>query len=26
MERGEFIKRGAGADMDTDGVRELLSV
>ena len=26
MERGEFIKRGAGADMDRDGVRELLSV
>jgi urea transport system ATP-binding protein len=26
MERGEFIKRGAGADMDKDGVRELLSV
>jgi urea transport system ATP-binding protein len=26
MERGEFIKRGAGADMDQDGVRELLSV
>ena len=26
MERGEFIKRGAGADMDRDGVRELLAV
>ena len=26
MERGEFIRRGAGADMDKDGVRELLSV
>jgi urea transport system ATP-binding protein len=26
MERGEIIKRGAGADMDRDGVRELLSV
>ena len=26
MERGEFIKRGAGSDMDKDGVRELLSV
>ena len=26
MERGEFIKRGAGADMDKDGVRKLLSV
>ncbi len=26
MERGEIIKRGAGADMDKDGVRELLSV
>ena len=26
MERGEFIKRGAGADMDADGVRELLAV
>jgi len=26
MERGEFIKRGPGADMDKDGVRELLSV
>ncbi len=26
MERGEFIKQGAGADMDRDGVRELLSV
>jgi len=26
MERGEFIKRGAGTDMDKDGVRELLSV
>lgn len=26
MERGEIIKRGAGADMDTDGVRELLAV
>jgi urea transport system ATP-binding protein len=26
MERGEIIKRGAGVDMDKDGVRELLSV
>jgi urea transport system ATP-binding protein len=26
MERGVIIKRGAGADMDKDGVRELLSV
>ena len=26
MERGEFIKRGAGADMDQDDVRGLLSV
>jgi len=26
MERGEIIRRGAGADMDKDGVRELLSV
>jgi len=26
MERGEIVKRGAGADMDKDGVRELLSV
>jgi urea transport system ATP-binding protein len=26
MERGAIIKRGAGADMDQDGVRELLSV
>lgn len=26
MERGAIIKRGAGADMDKDGVRELLSV
>jgi len=26
MERGEIIARGAGADMDRDGVRELLSV
>jgi urea transport system ATP-binding protein len=26
MERGEIIKRGSGADMDKDGVRELLSV
>lgn len=26
MERGAIIKRGAGADMDRDGVRELLSV
>jgi urea transport system ATP-binding protein len=26
MERGEFIKRGAGADMDADGVREMLAV
>ena len=26
MERGEIIQRGAGADMDKDGVRERLSV
>jgi urea transport system ATP-binding protein len=26
MERGEFIKRGVGADMEKDGVRELLAV
>ncbi len=26
MERGEIVKRGAGAEMDQDGVRELLSV
>jgi len=26
MERGEIIRRGAGADMDRDGVRQLLSV
>jgi urea transport system ATP-binding protein len=26
MERGEIIKRGAGADMDKDGVRKLLAV
>ncbi len=26
MERGAFIKRGAGADMEQDGVRELLAV
>jgi urea transport system ATP-binding protein len=26
MERGEIIKRGAGTDMDKDGVRELLAV
>ncbi len=26
MERGEFIRRGRGADMDRDGVRELLAV
>jgi urea transport system ATP-binding protein len=26
MERGEIIARGAGADMDRDGVRELLAV
>ncbi len=26
MERGEIIKRGAGADMDKDGVRALLAV
>ncbi len=26
MERGEIIKRGAGSDMDKDGVRELLAV
>jgi hypothetical protein len=26
MERGEIVKRGAGADMDHDGVRALLAV
>lgn len=26
MERGEFIKRGAGANMEQDGVRDLLAV
>ncbi len=26
MERGEIVKRGAGADMDKDGVRQLLAV
>ena len=26
MERGEFIKRGAGADMAKDGVKALLAV
>jgi urea transport system ATP-binding protein len=26
MERGEIIRRGAGADMERDGVRELLAV
>lgn len=26
MERGEIIKRGAGADMEKDGVREILAV
>ena len=26
MERGEIIRRGAGVDMEKDGVRELLSV
>ena len=26
MERGEIVKRGAGADMDKDGVKGLLSV
>lgn len=26
MERGEIIKRGAGSDMDQDGLRELLSI
>ena len=26
MERGEIVRRGAGADMDRDGVRALLSV
>jgi urea transport system ATP-binding protein len=26
MERGEIVKRGAGADMDQDGVRALLAV
>ncbi|MCU0898715.1 MAG: ABC transporter ATP-binding protein, partial [Burkholderiales bacterium] len=26
MERGEIIRRGAGADMERDGIRQLLSV
>ncbi len=26
MERGEFIKRGSGEDMEKDGVRELLAI
>ena len=26
MERGEIVQRGAGADMDKDGVRQLLAV
>lgn len=26
MERGEFIKRGTGEDMDKDGVKDLLAV
>jgi urea transport system ATP-binding protein len=26
MERGEIVKRGAGADMDKDGVRQILAV
>jgi urea transport system ATP-binding protein len=26
MERGEIIKRGRGADMDADGVRQLMSI
>jgi urea transport system ATP-binding protein len=26
MERGEIVKRGAGADMDRDGVKQLLAV
>ena len=26
MERGEIVRRGAGADMENDGVRELLAV
>jgi urea transport system ATP-binding protein len=26
MERGEIVMRGAGADMDRDGVREALAV
>ena len=26
MERGEIVRRGAGADMETDGVRQLLAV
>jgi urea transport system ATP-binding protein len=26
MERGEFIKRGSGEDMEKDGIREALSV
>ena len=26
MERGEILKQGAGADMDKDGVKQLLAV
>jgi len=26
MERGEIIRRGAGADMDRDGIKQLLAV
>lgn len=26
LERGEIAKRGSGADMDTDGVKQLLAV
>jgi urea transport system ATP-binding protein len=26
MDRGEIVKRGAGADMEKDGVRALLAV
>ena len=26
MQRGQFIARGAGADMQADGVRELVAI
>ena len=26
MERGEIIRRGRGADMEADGVRQLMSI